>query len=138
MLSVLKESAVLVHAGSRPQALRAEARKGSVIFKRAVLVNQQSVQLMYTFRMAHHVTITRPIASQESAKHMTPNAKNISEQVCVIVGYYTMLADIDYLHIFHMFSDKGVNECFTRFNTRGDYYGNCGSNGNSFIPCTTR
>ena len=38
----------------------------------------------------------------------------------------------------HFFSDKGVDECFQRYNTRGDHFGNCGSNGRNFVPCPSR
>ena len=35
-------------------------------------------------------------------------------------------------------TDKGSDRCFQSYNTRGDHYGNCGSNGNSFVPCSDR
>ena len=42
-----------------------------------------------------------------------------------------------HLHCF-LFTDKGVDECFSVLNTRGDFYGNCGSDGTNFISCAVR
>ena len=40
--------------------------------------------------------------------------------------------------MFILTTDKGVDECFTSYNTEGQYYGNCGTDGTNYIPCSSR
>ena len=46
--------------------------------------------------------------------------------------------DISFLILFCAATSKGLDACFSTFNTRGDQFGNCGHTASGFIPCSTR
>ena len=72
------ESAVRVSAASKMQAQFADLLLGHVILKIGVLDSHLTAQEIYILWMAHHVTMMRPIATQEYAIHMMHSAKHIS------------------------------------------------------------
>ena len=78
MLSVILEGAVQVSVSSKMQVWFADLLQGHVILKIGVLDCHLTAQEMNILWMAHHVTITRPIATRENAKHMMHSAKHIS------------------------------------------------------------
>ena len=58
--------------------------------------------------------------------------------MCVFVYIPSLEAFLVYVWSLYLFPDKGVDECFSSYNTEGNYFGNCGSDGTNFIGCSTR
>lgn len=57
-----------------------------------------------------------------------------SEHNVLVDGWTDIAMHLHWL----LFTDKGVDECFSVLNTRGDFYGNCGSDGTNFVGCAPR
>ena len=74
----MKASAAQVSVSSVPDIQCVDLLMDHVILKSTVLASLLTAQKIVTIRMDLHVTMTRPIATQESARHMMHSAKNIS------------------------------------------------------------
>ena len=72
------ESAVRVSVTSKIQAQFADLLLGHVILKIGVLDCHLTAQEIHILWMAHHVTMMKPTAIQENARHMMHSAKHIS------------------------------------------------------------
>ena len=81
VLSAQGESAVQVHVNSKRMAPRAEVLADSVTLRNTAVVNPPSALLMCIVKMALHVTVTRPTASRENAKHTMHSVSTTSEAV---------------------------------------------------------
>ena len=78
MLSVILEGVVQVSVASKMRAWFADLLQGHVILKIGVLDCHLTAQETNILWMDHHVTMMRPIATQENARHMMHSAKHIS------------------------------------------------------------
>ena len=74
-LSVVEASVAQVHVNSKVQAQCVDQLLDHVTLKISVLASLVTAQRTYTTRMEPLVTITRPIATQESAKPMMHSVK---------------------------------------------------------------
>ena len=75
------ESAAQVSVVSKMPAQFADLLLDHAILKISVLDCHLTAQEMHILWMAHHVTMMRPIATQEYARRMMHSAKHISYQV---------------------------------------------------------
>jgi hypothetical protein len=149
--SAQEESAAPTRAGSWLLTGCAELLLGSVTWLRRAPGDLQTVRPTSPFRTALRATTTGPTATRENAKHTTTSAKRTSGQVRQNLCIYTHNVHSTLLCAVIMregcmfvtahtnsFTDKGVDECFSSYNTEGNYFGNCGSDGTNFIGCSSR
>ena len=132
MLNVVSVNAAQISVNLKVQLQCVDLLLGHVILKSTVLASLLTAQKIVTIRMDLRVMMTRPTATQESARRTMHSAKETLKLVSLLVKQ-------DYVVIFMCNSpDKGIDDCFQLFNTNGTLFGNCGSNGTHYIPCLPR